>query len=293
MIIELSLYANKLFAGRLSGFARRLGSLQGSLRKAGMMIPAEAYLSFMTMISAIVTVTVLVNAFLILLMLTRSSSYSAVLSIGIGISAGVVVIGILYMYPSFLGSKKSRSIDESLPYTLSFMSVLATAGVPPRRIFANLAALEQEGKAGLGGEAVRMYRDMEIMGDDTISVLRGVADRRYSVLFSEALEGMISTIRSGGDFTRFLQEEAKSLMRLRRSILKELLDSLVMISEIYISLMVAFPLILIVMLVVMSSIAGGNVGSMSPDLLVPLIIYGMLPGMGVVILMLLDMMSKK
>jgi flagellar protein FlaJ len=247
----------------------------------------------MFLVSSIVFVTIIANGFLIFFTLTGSLLYSAVMGVGIGLLGTTVVFGILYAYPSFLGSKKTRSIEESLPYTLSFMSVLATAGVPPRRIFANLATLEQEGKVGLGGEAMTMYRDMEFMGDDTITVLRRVADRRYSPLFSEALEGIISTIRSGGDFARFLQEEAKSLMRLRRSIMKEFLDSLVMISELYISLMVAFPLILIVMLVVMSSIAGGNVGSISPDLLVPLIIYVMIPGAGTVLLLMLDSVSKK
>lgn len=293
MIVEMSLYANKIFSGRMASLARNLGSLKENLRRAGLLIPVEAYLSFMFLITTIVFLTVTVNSFFILFMLTNSALYSIVMGLGIGLLGCAVGFGFLYAYPSFISNKKGKAIDESLPYTLSFMSVLSTAGVPPRRIFGNLANLEQEGRVGLGGEAVTMYRDMEIMGDDMITVLRNVADRKCSALFSTSLEGMISTIRSGGDFTNFLKEEAKSLMRLRRSIMKEILESLVMISEMYIALMVAFPLILIVMLVVMSSIAGGNVGGITPDFLVPLIIYGMIPGSGLVLLMMLDTITKR
>ncbi|MBI2649437.1 MAG: hypothetical protein HYW93_07290 [Thaumarchaeota archaeon] len=80
-------------------------------------------------------------------------------------------------------------------------------------------------------------------------------------------------------------------MRLRRSILKEFVDVLVMVSEMYMGLMVAFPLILIVMLVVMSSIGGGSIGGSGPETIVPLVIYGMVPGAGAVILLMLDSLS--
>ena len=138
-----------------------------------------------------------------------------------------------------------------------------------------------------------MYRDMELMGGDLVSVLKEEATKGISPLLSGILDGFVSTVRAGGDLAAFFNEEAKGLMRLRRSILKEFVDILVMISEMYMSLMVAFPLILIVMLVVMSSIGGGSIGGTGPETLVPLIIYAIVPGAGLVLLLLLDSLSPK
>ncbi|MBI4258212.1 MAG: hypothetical protein HY619_04580 [Thaumarchaeota archaeon] len=75
--------------------------------------------------------------------------------------------------------------------------------------------------------------------------------------------------------------------------MKEFLDTMTMISEMYMALMVAFPLIMIVMLVVMSSIGGGSIGGSSPETLVPLIIYGMIPGAGLAVLLMIDAMTPR
>ncbi|MFQ6134554.1 MAG: type II secretion system F family protein [Nitrososphaerales archaeon] len=173
------------------------------------------------------------------------------------------------------------------------MGILSSAGVPPKRIFKTVALLEQEREVGLGGEGQIIYRDMELLGEDIISVLRDVAVRKISPIFSGVLEGIISTIKSGGALTGYLEEEARSLMRMRRSIIKEFIDMLVMISEIYMSVLVAFPLIMIVMLVVMSSIGGGDIAGTSPDTIVPMIIYVLVPGAGLSVLLMLDSMSPR
>ena len=81
-------------------------------------------------------------------------------------------------------------------------------------------------------------------------------------------------------------------MRMHRSIMREHLDFMVMVAEIFTALMVAFPLLLIVMLTIMSSI-GGGIGATSPENIVPLVIYGLVPAVGIFILILIDLIAPR
>jgi len=292
LILEFAIFAQRLFGEHIAGFAKRQVELQKDLGKAGLFLNIEAYVSLMILFSIITLFGTTLNVFVAIYVLTGSVATAAVVGIGLGTAGAGITFATFYIYPRTIAGKKRRAIEESLPFTLSFMGILSAAGVPPKRIFKTLALLEQEKGVGLGGEAQVIYRDMELLGEDIISVLRDVARRRISSIFSGVLEGMISAIKSGGSLTNYLEEESRGLMRLRRSIMREFIDTLVMISEVYMSVLVAFPLIMIVMLVVMSSI-GGGIGGVSPGMIVPLIIYGLVPGAGIAVLIMLDAMMPR
>ncbi len=263
------------------------------LGRAGLLLPVEAYVSMMLLLTLITFSAVALNAFVLTYVITGYLYGSIIVGVGLGGPVAGVAFAALYMYPSIVAGKRKRAIEEGLPFTLSFMSILSSAGVPPKQMFRTVALLEQEREVGLGGEGQIIYRDMELLGEDIISVLRAVAERNISPIFSGVLEGIISTIKSGGALTDYLEGEARSLMRMRRSIMKEFIDMLVMISEIYMSVLVAFPLIMIVMLVVMSSIGGGDISGVSTGTIVPMIIYVLVPGAGVSLILMLDSISPK
>ena len=255
-----------------------------------MYVPADAYLSFMIFVSGLVGIVAGLNAGFIAYAVTQNGTYSAVVALPVFIVAAAVAIGVTYNYPSVEAGKKKRSIEEGLPYTISFMGILASSGVPAVRVMRSLALLEKA-NVGLGGEATVMYRDMEVLGENLVTALDNEAKKNISPLLTGVLEGFVSTVRSGGDLGAFLRGEATGLMRLRRAILKEFIDVLVLVSEVYMSLMVLFPLILIVMLVVMSSIGGGSLGGLTPEDIVPLVVYALVPGSGVVLIIMLDSLS--
>lgn len=266
--------------------------LQDTLAKSGIYVPADAYVSFMVTISSFAGIVAALNGFLLAFTFTKNAIFSGAIAFAIFILGAMFTLAFTYLYPSIGSGKKKRAIEEGLPYTVSFMGILSSSGVSAKRVMLSLAQLEKA-DVGLGGEATVMYRDMELLGGNLVSVLNDEAKKNISPLLSGILDGFISTVRGGGDLAQFFQSEAQGLMRLRRSILKEFVDVLVMVSEMYMGLMVAFPLILIVMLVVMSSIGGGTIGGTGPETIVPLIIYGMVPGAGGVILLLVDSLSPK
>lgn len=293
MIPELAFFSYRLFGKRLKGYSKRLTNLDLRLKRSGLLLPVEAYFSFMVLVSSIIFLGAWLNSFVLFFVLTRAFIPSLGFSLLFGLVSAIFGFAALYIYPGIKAGKRRRAVEESLPYALSFMAILSSAGVPPSRIFRSLATLEQEGEAGLGGEARTIFRDLEVLGEDIVTELKEVAQRKVSPIFSGVLEGMISTIESGGDLTAYLQEESRSLMRMRRSIMKEFLDTMVMISEMFMGLLVAFPLILIVMLVVMSAIGGGAIAGVGPESLVPLIIYGMVPAAGIVVLLLIDSITPR
>ena len=61
----------------------------------------------------------------------------------------------------------------------------------------------------------------------------------------------------GGDLASFLRDESEKAKKLRVTSMKSFLDSLAGMAEVYVSFMIALPLVLVVMLSVMSFLGGG------------------------------------
>lgn len=290
MIPELAFFSYKLFGQRLK--LPRPKGLEENLKKAAMPMPADVYLSFVLLTCFIVFIGSMLNSFAALYASFRSVTPTLPLAILVGLSSTAVSSVALYFYPSYKAGKRRREIDANLPHVIGILSIVSAAGVPFDRAFRLLATLEKSRQIGLAGEAATIYKDLKLLGGDLISTLKEAAERKVSIHLSSVLEGILSTVRSGGDLTLYLQEEGRSILRLHRSIMKELLDFMVMVAEIFIALMVAFPLILIIMLTIMASI-GGGVGLASPENMVPLIIYGIMPAAGIFILILIDLVTPR
>lgn len=285
-------FSHRIFGG----LAARLGlkGVEESLLRAGIRTPAELYLSAVLLVSAAAFVAATAAALSAAYFTLGSVAHPApiLLSVAVGLLTSAVVYFAAQIYPGVVAARRRRLIEETLPYTVSFMGLLAAAGTPPSRVFKSLAKLEKKGVLGLAGEAEAVYRDLELLGEDLIAALSSVSEKKISPTLNTVIEGLISTIKSGGSLTLYLQDEARSLMRLRRGAVREFLDTLTMLSEVFISVMVVFPLILIVLLAVMSAI-GGPIGAFSPETLAPIIVYAMVPGAGLMLLTLLDAITPR
>jgi len=204
-------------------------------------------------------------------------------------SAGVAFL-VAYVYPAYVASSKSGKIDNYLPYATSYMSILASAGTPPDRIFKSLASTDLI--PVVSDYARNIVRDVNVLGSDLLTAVRKNSESAPSQMMRSVWGGMVATINSGGDIRSFLVAESKELMRYKRTTIRKFLDSLGLVAESYISLLVAFPLILVVMLAIMSSL-GGSVGGISVVWLMILVTYVLIPVCASVIVLLIDAMSPK
>jgi len=128
---------------------------------------------------------------------------------------------------------------------------------------------------------------------DVLSALEAASKRTPSPRFKELLEGLIATVHSGGNMEKYLAQRSRLYMRLKKIALRRFADTLGVLAEFYVVLLVAGPLILVVMLGVMAMLGGGGQGLLDPKLLLYLLTYLGIPLGSIVFLVLLDMVSPR
>ena len=200
---------------------------------------------------------------------------------------GVLVFGVLYGTPGYLATSRQRRMDLELPYVTSHMSILAAAGLPPARMFKLLE--DSRTTPQVASESNEIVRDVEIMGNDIITALEAERNRSPSRVFAEVLEGLVATIRSGGNMKGYLLDSTRAMMDLRRIAAKQLVENLASFAEVYVTLLVVFPLLIIVMFSVMAMI-GGGLGGFSVVTMMTLVTYGIIPLCAAVVIVMLDTM---
>jgi len=105
----------------------------------------------------------------------------------------------------------------------------------------------------------QIVRDTDFFGYDVLTAFRHLSETTPSEKLKDFLEDLLSIIESGGDMAEFLsmwvrlyQEEAKFEQ-------KQFLSTLSLIAESYVTLFVAGPLFLIIIMVVMGMMGGSAV----------------------------------
>jgi flagellar protein FlaJ len=188
-------------------------------------------------------------------------------------------------------SSKARKIDANLPLTANFMAVLASAGMPPERIFRSLGNVGDE--FGLGEEIRRIIGDIELLGLDLNEALKKGSLRSASQKFGAMLDGIVTTTHVGGDLAAYLREAADKYKKVRVSAMKSYLEGLAGMAEVYVSFMIALPLALVVMLSIMSFLGGGAsmLGNINPQVLLTLLVFVITPAGCAVLLLIIDSMT--
>ncbi len=174
---------------------------------------------------------------------------------------GAVAYLVTMMIPESRANSRKKDIDNKLPYALNFLAAMASAGVTPALVFKNLA--EQPIYGEMKKEAAWIYRDISIFNIDIVTALRNAANRTPSIKFQEFLQGAITTVTSGGELKKYFFAKSEEYMRENRRTQKEFLETLGVMAESYVTVVVAAPLFLIVMVSVMSMVSTGGGGGSS------------------------------
>jgi len=212
---------------------------------------------------------------------------------GIGGSLFTCAFSIIgfYVYPIYCADKLRRELEDELPFTTGYMAILTSAGVSPEKIFYSLSNLSVPLTVSL--EAKNIARDVNLFGLDIISALESTSKRTFSERFREMLEGLISTIHSGSNLAAYLHGKSAQYMRLKRINLRKFSDTLSILSEFYVALLVTGPLLFVIMLAIMAMLGGGSLGLLSPNLLLNILTYVGIPLGSIVFLIILDAVSPK
>jgi flagellar protein FlaJ len=263
-----------------------------NLRKSGLRVSFKGYVSLAILTTLLTSFSVCLGVPLVSFLVFHLSSDLIILyTVGATLFAGAFSIIGFYIYPIIKADSVKRNLEDGLPFTTGYLSILAGAGVTPAQMFRSLANIDAS--LPICQEAKNIVRDVELFGVDIISALDSASKRTPSEKFKELLEGFIATMHSGGELGKYLSERSAQYMRLKKIALRRLGDTLGVLAEFYVVLLVAGPLIMVVMLAVMAMLGGGMPGLLNPRLLLNLLTYLGIPLGSIVFLIMLDMVSPK
>jgi len=285
-------FAYNLLGDKNARFLPLFKDLDQNLQKSGLKVNFKAYVSLIVVASFLIALPI-AAATALLLFLVFNLPLGSVLLFGVGTAMFSWVFSIVgfYLYPIYCADKHKRELEDELPFTTGYMSILATAGVSPEKMFHSLSNLKPPLAAS--SEATEVVKQISLFGSDIISALEKASSRTPSQKLRDMIEGMISAIHSGGNLGAFLRERFKSHMKLKRVTLKKQADSLSVLSEIYVALLLTGPLLFIIMLSVMSVLGGGGFAGLSSELLLGLLTYIGLPICALIFLIIVDSASPK
>ena len=256
-----------------------------TMQRAALKISLQSYVSMMLLLSGMSTLISFSVIASVLIIIRIAVGLAVLYSFGMGLLMGVAVFSLLYLLPSLLASTRRKKMDLELPYVASHMSILAAAGINPTRMFKLLG--DSRTIPEVASDSNEIVRDVEILGKDIMTALETETDRSPSRVFGEMLEGLVATIRSGGNMKNYLLDSTHTIMDLRRISAKSMIESLGTFAESYISLMIVFPLLIIVMFSVMA-LVGGGLGGISVTMMMALVTYGIIPVCGMAVIVMLD-----
>jgi flagellar protein FlaJ len=266
--------------------------LDSNLQKSGLKVTFKAYVSLTLFATILISLVALASVPSLLFFAFKLPLLSAIM-FGIGGSLFTCAFSIIgfYVYPIYRADKLRRELEDELPFTTGYMAILTSAGVSPEKIFYSLSNLSVPLTVSL--EAKDIVRDVNLFGLDIISALESASKRTSSERFREMLEGFISTIHSGSNLSAYLREKSRQYMKLKRISLRKFSDSLSMLSEFYVALLVTAPLLFVIMLAVMAMLGGGSLGALGPDILLQILTYLGIPLGSIMFLIILDAVSPK
>jgi len=285
-------FAYQLVGGKTARLFPMFKDLDSSLKKSGMKTNFKSYVSTAILTSLLLLALIMIVVPGLLFFVFELSLFLALLfGLGLSLLAGAVTVMTFYAYPSYRADTLKRALEDDLPFTTGYMSILAGAGVTPDFIWRSLAQVDAS--LAVSNVARNVVRDVELFGFDIISALETTSSRTPSESFKELIEGFISVVHSGGSLVKYLRNRSQQYMKLKQIALKRFSDNLGVLAEFYVTLMVAGSLIFVVMLAVMSMLGGGGFGPLDSRLMLQLLTYIGLPVGSMIFLVILDVISPK
>jgi len=291
-----------LFGSYYRGTRTRFSFLTNDLIKSRMYVPAEKWLSTSTLYALVLSpIFVTLGLMLSVLLVDYVPIWGFLLKaeidpLGLLAYFGLIVFAALacflamfilfILYPRVKCWERKRKIDGHLPYAISWMSFMATAGVIPYLIFKKLSEAE-EFFGEVSQEAKLVVKDVELLGFDFISALRNLTSNTPSTNLRTFIQGSLTNSLSGGEMGTYFTSKARETMEENRKKFAEFIEGLGLISEVYIIGLVAAPLLVVVMFTAMMMLGGA-----SPVLLM-VIIYGYIPLGSMMFVLLTDTMTPE
>ena len=193
---------------------------------------------------------------------------------------------VFLQYPTLVKKNRATRINLLLHHAVAYMYAMRQGGAEMMGVFRAIG-----GNSAVYGEAAhefqRVIRDTDYFGYDQIAALRHLQETTPSEKLAEFVQDLVSVVESGGDMLAFLDARVRIYQEEARFEQKTFLSTLQLVAEAYVTLFVAGPLFIIIVMVVM-----GFMGS-TPILQLSVIIYVLVPVGSLLFILFLDVISIK
>ncbi len=156
---------------------------------------------------------------------------------------------VMYIYPSLEQKAAELKINQELPFATIHMSAISGSMVDSSKIFGILVATKEY--PNLEKEFNRLINEVDLYGYNLVTALKNVAENSPSRKLSELFTGLATTISSGGDLTNFFEKRSESLLFDYRLAQEKSAKAAETFMDIYISVVIAAPMILMLLLIMM------------------------------------------
>ncbi|MEN7982292.1 MAG: type II secretion system F family protein [Nanoarchaeota archaeon] len=155
----------------------------------------------------------------------------------------------MYFYPSLEAKSSGNKINQELPFAAIHMSSIAGSMIDPSKIFSIILTTKEY--PNIEKEFIKLLNEINLLGYDLVTALRNSAINCPSKKLSELFNGIATTINSGGNLAEFFSKRAESLLFEYRIEREKRTRSAETFMDIYISVVIAAPMILMLLLMMM------------------------------------------
>lgn len=284
--------AYRLLAKRVKFLFPRFVNLESKLKQARTPVHYEAY------ICGLVLMSLLAGAAGIIAGLAINFSFNfnppelgMLFPFFLGSAGSQGLFGFMFYYPNLLKKSRTTRLANELPYYIGYMATLAASGLGLEAIFRAIAKDESSNEE-IVKDARLMARNLDLLGMDILTALQDLISRSPQGMYTEMLEGLVTTVESGGNMKEYFIATAKVQLEEKKLTLKKMTASLGIVSEMYTILLIVFPLLATIMLSIMA-IMTPNLGGFSLTTLMKGVTYAFVPIFGMMMLVMMDSMVPK
>ncbi len=175
-----------------------------------------------------------------------------------------------YIYPSLEKKSLERRINYELPFAAIHMSSISSSMIEPSKIFSIIVTTKEY--PYLEKEFIKLQNEINIYGYDLVTALRNRSFNSPSRKLSELFNGLATSITSGGNLPDFFEKRSQSLLFEHRLDKEKQAKASETFMDIYISVVIAAPMILMLLLMMMR-ISGLGI-SLSPSMITLIMVLG-------------------
>ncbi|MEM2062016.1 MAG: type II secretion system F family protein, partial [Candidatus Nitrosocaldus sp.] len=177
-----------------------------------------------------------------------------------------------------------NKIEQEMVSSIGLMAILASTGMRLEEIITYLA----RGSGQFANDMKWVISKIEVVGMDTITALR-MLEERSTGKYKKFITGLIDAYRIG-NITEYLINTSNVMMNDKRSKIQKSIENMNLIGEMYIVVMIVFPILAIVMLVILGMLdSNGMIGISTIDMM-RLLVYVFIPLIGIIMLIISDSM---